>query len=331
MGTLTATVRASKPAVGGDAAPIWPNEINLSFDLFDKAINQTYTLAATDTNQTLEADGTVNDQATYVNLGITGTWTANRTITLPAAQKTGWVFNKTTGGFSAVLTTGSGATITVPNDGYWNFYNCDGTNVTQPNVRFGNIEVSGLSISGTTVLSGSVTAQGNLTVGGPQFQLSAGSNASVTLQNNATPVFVNSAAPPATVFSAYAANLALASCNYALWQFGGTTIGSIGTTGASVSYNTTSDATLKIDDGDLSGEDALALVRKLRPKWFRWKSDPGAASQPGFFAQQVGRFFPWAVTKGRRIHGVRQPWQMDNSRLVPILVAAINELDRRTR
>jgi hypothetical protein len=69
----------------------------------------------------------------------------------------------------------------------------------------------------------------------------------------------------------------------------------------------------------------------LRPRWFRWKSDQHANSEPGFFAQQVRRVFPWAVTRGRGRPGSKsfKPWQMDNAKLIPVLVAALQDAHRR--
>jgi len=129
MGTPTATVRASKPAIGGDLAPTWPNEINLSFDMFDRAANQRLTIALSDANMTLTADGSIADQANYQGLNFTGSLSASRTVTLPPCQKYGWVQNSTTGGFAIILTTGGGASLSVPGDGVQYTYFCDGTNI----------------------------------------------------------------------------------------------------------------------------------------------------------------------------------------------------------
>lgn len=107
------------------------------------------------------------------------------------------------------------------------------------------------------------------------------------------------------------------------FKSGVTTVGTITTDGTTTAYNTTSDAILKIDDGLIKAAQALSIIGKLKPRWFRWKSDPDEDSRPGFFAQQVSRVFPWAVTKG--IRGKR-PWQMDNSTMMPIVVRALQAL-----
>lgn len=110
------------------------------------------------------------------------------------------------------------------------------------------------------------------------------------------------------------------SSTFIVFESGGTGIGSItGSGNASTQYNTTCDQRLKIDDGGIEGLNAVYLLRKLKPHWFRWKTNPHAAMEPGFFAQQVNRVWPWAVRRGNR----RSPWQMDNSKLMPLVVAAL--------
>ena len=108
-------------------------------------------------------------------------------------------------------------------------------------------------------------------------------------------------------------------------------VGTISTNQSSAFYNTTSDERLKIDDGVIEAADAHKVLMALRPRWFRWKSDQHANSEPGFFAQQVRRVFPWAVTRGRGRPGSKsfKPWQMDNAKLIPVLVAALQDAHRR--
>jgi hypothetical protein len=133
--------------------------------------------------------------------------------------------------------------------------------------------------------------------------------------------------------SMVAINVIATSSNYEVFTFSGVTRGSIQpiTGGTTVAYNTTSDATMKIDRGEITGYEATHLLMKLAPRWFNWKEDPDAPGVPGFFAQQVHRWWPWAVTSGRGRIGSKKrvPWQMDNSKLVPLLTAALQEALRR--
>ncbi len=106
-------------------------------------------------------------------------------------------------------------------------------------------------------------------------------------------------------------------------------ISQVSTTG--VAFNTVSDQTLKINDGEIPPEDCGSIIDRLKPRWFRWKSAPDGHSEPGFFAQEVQRIYAWAVTKGRGRKGSKDymPWQMDQAKLMPVVVAELKALRAR--
>lgn len=109
-----------------------------------------------------------------------------------------------------------------------------------------------------------------------------------------------------------------------------TVIGSISqASGTTTAFNTTSDRRLKLDDGLIDPRAATKLLRKLRPHWFRWKDNPEGESEPGFFAQEVNRLWRWAVTKARTLEKIYHPWQMDNAKLLPLVVAALQDAHAR--
>jgi hypothetical protein len=167
-------------------------------------------------------------------------------------------------------------------------------------------------------------------------------NATILMDPISGPVVLNidSVPSPAQPFTALGINLASAACSFATWQFNGSSIGSIqpNLAGTAVSYNTTSDQRLKIDHGSVAPDEARQLLMAIKPRWFNWRVDPDGEPEIGFFAQQLHRWFPWAVVRG---HGRPNrsnfvPWQVDNSKLIPVLVAAlqdaikrIDELERR--
>lgn len=107
----------------------------------------------------------------------------------------------------------------------------------------------------------------------------------------------------------------------------GSNVGSIAVSGATTLYNTTSDATMKIDDGMISSAESGRIIDRLRPRWFRWKSSPTEGKQPGFFAQEVHRVFSWAVMKGTKKH----PWQMDATKLLPVVIAELQSVRARLK
>lgn len=83
--------------------------VNAAVDALDKASNGKLSVAMADANQTLSA-------AQFTGSGIfecTGAMTANRNLTVPNTLRVFIVNNKTTGGFSVVVKSGSGSTVSV--------------------------------------------------------------------------------------------------------------------------------------------------------------------------------------------------------------------------
>jgi hypothetical protein len=123
------------------------------------------------------------------------------------------------------------------------------------------------------------------------------------------------------------------------FRHGGTSIGSVTKNGTSnVSFNTSSDYRLKENIVDLTG--AIARIKTLQPKRFNWISDETNTLQDGFLAHEVTAV-PEAVT-GEKDAVVTQELldskkveevsigdpiyqQLDHSKLVPLLTAALQE------
>ena len=124
---------------------------------------------------------------------------------------------------------------------------------------------------------------------------------------------------------------ALTGTTYATFLYATTAIGSItqdGTTG--VLYNITSDYRLKESVKPISG--GLARVNALKPSVYNWKSD-GSAGE-GFLAHELAEVVPFAVSGEKDAvseDGKIKPQGIDMSRVVPILVAAIQELTARVQ
>jgi hypothetical protein len=99
-------------------------------------------------------------------------------------------------------------------------------------------------------------------------------------------------------------------------------VGSIDTTATGTSFNTTSDVRLKHAITPLA--DALARVRALRPVQFRWNSTD--EPDEGFLAHELQQHMPHAVSgepDAVNDDGSIRPQQVDHSRLVPWLTAAL--------
>lgn len=104
-----------------------------------------------------------------------------------------------------------------------------------------------------------------------------------------------------------------------------TNVGSITTTTSSTAYNTTSDERLKTNIVDLP--DAGEAIDALQPRQFEFLVEPGVL-RIGFIAQELFEVVPEAVTPGGD-NQFTNPWQVDLSRLVPLLVRELQAL--RTR
>lgn len=109
---------------------------------------------------------------------------------------------------------------------------------------------------------------------------------------------------------------------------GGAAIGSINRVNdASVQYNTTSDARLKENVADMTG--AIARVKQLAPKRYSWINENlDTANQDGFLAHEVQNVIAGAVSGTQNeVDDDGNPvyMQMDYSKLVPLLTAALQE------
>jgi hypothetical protein len=104
----------------------------------------------------------------------------------------------------------------------------------------------------------------------------------------------------------------------------GTQIGRIEiATTTTVGYTTSSDARMKTE---VEGESPLAVVDRLQPKWFVWNDSQTV--DYGFFAQEANEVWPNAVSPGGDDLN-EDPWMMDQSKLVGLLVGAVQELSAR--
>ena len=113
------------------------------------------------------------------------------------------------------------------------------------------------------------------------------------------------------------------------FQYDGTAIGSIQGNGTSTSYNTTSDHRLKENVVAMTG--ATTRLKQLAPKRFNFIADSDTTVD-GFLAHEVQSVVPEAITgTHNEVDDDGNPvYQgIDQSKLVPLLVATIQELEAR--
>ena len=107
-------------------------------------------------------------------------------------------------------------------------------------------------------------------------------------------------------------------------------VGTISVTTTATAYNTTSDYRLKQSVKLIS--DGLSRINSLRPSIYKWKSD--GSNGEGFLAHELAEVVPIAVTGQKDAvndDGSINPQSVDLSKVVPILVAAIQELSAKVK
>jgi len=116
---------------------------------------------------------------------------------------------------------------------------------------------------------------------------------------------------------------------HAQFRNGTSVVGSITTTSSATTYNTSSDHRLKENVVDLTG--ATTRLKQLEPKRFNFIADADTTVD-GFIAHEVQSVVPEAITgEHNEVDGDGNPvYQgIDQSKLVPLLVATIKELEAR--
>ena len=112
---------------------------------------------------------------------------------------------------------------------------------------------------------------------------------------------------------------------------GGSQVGSVSVTGSATAYNTSSDGRAKTNRRPL--DDAGEIIDALEPLRYDWRHVAG--SGVGFIAQDLARHVPEAVSKGDENPDLLpgddgfEWWEVDPSKLLPYLVAAVKELRAR--
>ena len=204
---------------------------------------------------------------------------------------TSFVFNNTSSGVSSIWTSGALTFSTGSNA-----YSTNGARMT-------------LDASGNLFISKTATGLG--TVG---IQASPSGWLQATVSGDAS-LFTNRLASDGKTVQLYRQTLE---------------VGNISVTTTGATFNSTSDYRLKEAVAPLSG--GLARVNALKPSVYKWKSN--GLSGEGFLAHELADVVPAAVNGEKDAvneDGSINAQSIDMSRVVPILVAAIQELTARVQ
>ncbi|GAB4039464.1 tail fiber domain-containing protein [Spirosoma jeollabukense] len=109
-----------------------------------------------------------------------------------------------------------------------------------------------------------------------------------------------------------------------VYSVNGAIVGSISTSGTTTSFNTTSDIRLK--ENIKATHYGLSDLMKIRVADYNYKNDTAKKRTTGFLAQELYKIFPEAVTVGSE-DVTQSPWVVDYSKVTPLLVKAIQDLN----
>ena len=184
----------------------------------------------------------------------------------------------------------------------------------------GAMPVAGGSFTGNVAIPSSTLRVGQNSTDAPGL---GNSTTGIALANNSV-IASRSDGNPAGFFNVNA--------NTSVLQFqrSGNAVGSISVTTTNTSYNTTSDYRLKTNLELMS--DALDRVASLNVYRFNWSAHPDAQKVDGFVAHDVAEVVPEAITGAKdAVDADGKPiYQgIDQSKLVPVLWAAVKEIKTR--
>tara|TARA_R110002110_G_scaffold347757_2_gene557834 strand:+ start:239 stop:1045 length:807 start_codon:yes stop_codon:yes gene_type:complete len=131
-------------------------------------------------------------------------------------------------------------------------------------------------------------------------------------------------------FALYSGSNGTASSNHLVFGNGNSWVGSIKTSGSATSFNTSSDYRLK-ENVDYDW-DATTRLKQLKPARFNFIVDDTNTLVDGFLAHEAQAIVPEAITGTKdevNDNGDAVMQGIDQSKLVPLLVKTIQELEAR--
>jgi hypothetical protein len=110
------------------------------------------------------------------------------------------------------------------------------------------------------------------------------------------------------------------------FSIAGAAIGTITHNATSVQFNTTSDVRLK--ENIHTSQFGLETVEAIKIYDYNFKADAEKNLSTGVLAQELYKVYPQAVTIGGE-DAKTNPWQVDYSKLTPVLIKAVQELSSK--
>lgn len=300
---FSVNIGLEEPA-NGDYNNDWNLPVNANSTLVDQALGSSTSVAVSNADVTLTVA-----QAAFLTINLSGTLTANVSLIFPSIGGVRYINNTVTkGSFGVTIKNSvSDAGVSVPY-GTVSMIILNGANALTSPLQF---------------TKNGIFAQSPV-INDPTIACT--SSSPVTISGLSNPLAVTHFINAGVGINFYSGAVS-GTQTAALFTFGTFfsqfTAGSITYTTTATSYNTSSDARLKDDVKPISR--ALSIIDKLNPVSFKWIRTPRARRAHGFIAQDLHKVYPEAVTRGGD-DPQTNPWVVDKSTLIPILVAAIQEL-----
>ena len=165
---------------------------------------------------------------------------------------------------------------------------------------------------GLVVISDTTNAGMSNNSGGARYGHSFGGGQQVNSTNNDTNLILNMSNGTSNP--------------HVLFRYNGGNTGNISTNGSTVSYNTGSDYRLK--ENVSYDWEATARLKQLKPARFNFIADESDTVLDGFLAHEVSEVVPEAIWGEKDGEDMQQ---IDQSKLVPLLVKTIQELEARIK
>jgi hypothetical protein len=338
---ISALPAATTPLAGTEVLPIVQSSTTRKVSVADLTAGRAIS-ASSVTNAGLTsgrvtfagASGLLSDSANLTwngtNLGVTGTLSATGNISvgggaIPVASGYQYGIAVSTGGTIAVRAASNDYRIRIGTN-----FNLDGThtNTTTNPVSLltmdNGLMTFSIGASGTAGNAISYTSAMTLDTSGKLLVGKTSSVAGYRIEALGINVIdAETSTATGTCFQGTYSNTT-GTVYFANWQYNGSSVGSITSTGTVTVYGTTSDYRLKENIVPMTG--ALATVSQLKPVTYKWKSD-GSDGQ-GFIAHELQAVVPECVIGEKDavdVNGKPKYQGIDTSFLVATLTKAIQE------
>jgi hypothetical protein len=289
--------------------------------------------------------GTGDLRVTTAGTNTASVATVGGTQTLTSKTLTSPVLNTPTVGTSILPTANDGAALGASGTAFSDLFlasgaviNADAGNavITHSSgiwtVSTGDLRVTTAGTNAASVVTvGGTQTLTNKTLTAPAIGAATGTSVALTTQVDVGTYSGVGASDGKQITTAalFSSRASVAAQNHVIFANPNGTVGTIGTSASSTSYNTSSDERLKKNFSDF---DAGAILDAIKVYHYDWRAK-GSGDGYGPKAQELYAVFPHAVTVGSKGDKPEdptfEPWSYDASKMVPLLIKEVQALRAR--